>query len=155
VSVWSRIPASARRTLMGYWRGSPEHEGSLLHRPGPQWPVIRGVDGGQDSAPRSACEDFGSRLTFHLPAALGGSAQLASVIARGLAQCFRFAARRFWALYLEMVEEPMNAWEKAEGRHAKAAQSRAKCKALERAYLKRYEAELAKIVADWGFQAPA
>jgi hypothetical protein len=65
-----------------------------------------------------------------------------------------FATRRHWGLYLELVEERMENWEKRHGKKADEAARERKLDVLEAAHLRAYDAELEQRLRGWGFDGP-
>ena len=65
-----------------------------------------------------------------------------------------FASRKHWDLYLKVVEEPMERWEKRQGKKADDAARERKLDLLEAAHRKAYEAELQQRLRAWGFDSP-
>jgi hypothetical protein len=155
LSVWHRIPEVDRQGLLAYWRGRPDR----LLRAGPASPRgaaprIRIATGVSWSASDSACKRFGAALTFPLALIAERPEQLSPVIARALAEVHRYATRRHWGLILDRIEDPLARWERWRGKRADDASREAKLDLLEKAYLREYEADLVRIVREWGIEEP-
>lgn len=152
VATWQRIPKDDRKLLLTYWRAEPPFrlEG---RRGGPSCPrpFIRiDVEGAARHAPRGSVESFGRVLSFPLSLVEGDPACLRAEIARTLAASYRQANGEFWALYMNMVEEPLERWEQRQQTPVTDAAMDRKAKPLERAHLARLTAAIAGIVERWG-----
>jgi hypothetical protein len=79
---------------------------------------------------------------------------LPAVIARTLALALRYASRAHWALYLKVIDGPMDRWEARHGRRATDAARDARLGRLEESYLRAFEEEVAQILRGWGFAPP-
>jgi hypothetical protein len=79
---------------------------------------------------------------------------LRAVIARTLAVALRYTTRAHWALYLKVIDGPMDRWEARHGKQATDAAREARLGKLEGAYLRAYEEEVAQILRGWGFTPP-
>jgi hypothetical protein len=154
-AVWARLPEPDRQVLLRYWRAGPEG-----HRPGgppappTARPLIRLADVGRWSPPFSTCDGLGHHLTFPTSLVTEHEALLPAVIARTLALALRYATRAHWALYLKVIDGPMDRWEARHGKRATDAARDARLGRLEGAYLRAYEEEVAQILRGWGFAPP-
>jgi hypothetical protein len=153
--VWGRLPGADRQVLLDYWQGRPYRSASdgLRFTPPPPGhrPLIQVTDRAPLSPSSPAWSNLGHELNFPAALVLEQPNGLAPVIARALAQVYRFASRRHWRLVLEAVEEPLALWEKQQGNEAGDAARDQKLDALEGEYLRRYEAELRELLGRWGF----
>lgn len=150
VEVWHKIPRPDRKDLLNYWRADPYplHPDELS--PPAHRPLICLADGRSTSA---ACERFGHELIFPAPLIEEHADRLPGEIIRVLAQVYRLATRAHDGLVLSMLEEPMDRWERRRGAKATDAGRDAKWAALEKAFLRRHDAETAQLLGRWGLEA--
>lgn len=153
VATWQHIPKDDRALLLTYWRQEPPYrpEG---RRGGPSCPrpLIR-IDVGE-GIQRGMVECCGRILSFPASLLEGDSHRLRSAIARTLAATYRFATREFWALYLSMVDEPLERWQRRRKKPVTDAENDRKALPLEMAYRVQVAASIDGILGRWGLQAP-
>lgn len=151
-AVWGRLPEPERQRLLDHWscQESARDYGPLFSS-GRQ-PVIRVVPGGS-ADDELLCAKSGHELTFPDSLAADHPDRPRAVIARALALVMRLANRRHWQLVQELIQVPLEAWERSRGRVSDAARDR-KLDVLEKPYLRAYEAEVREILSRWGFAEP-
>jgi len=153
-SVWGQIPEADRQPLLDHWRRGPDR-GLYDERAewGHHWPLIQIVGAGPQP-PHAIYEKMGNVLNF--PAALitAHPHLLGYEIGRILAQVYRLATCEHWRLIQEVLEQPLERWERQEGARATEARLNKKVKSLETAYLQQYEARITQIVRSWGIKEP-
>ncbi len=154
-TVWRRIGGADRQALMRYWRGRGDD--SLPVFPGPSsnaWTLIQLADGAPRADGAQPCDGLGAELTFPMSLAAEHPDRLPLEVARAVAAAWRYATRRHWRLVMEMIEDPLAAWEAGRKRVTHAGRER-KLDALEAAHLRACEAELAAVLRRWGFEDAA
>src|SRR5262249_28600035 len=100
------------------------------------------------------CDGLGHHLTFPNSLVTEHEDLLPAMIARTLAQALRYATRAHWALYLRVIDGPMDRWEARRGKQATDAARDARLGKLEGAYLRAFEVEVTHILRGWGFEPP-
>jgi hypothetical protein len=148
LGVWQRIPEPDRQRLLSYWRGQPPTAGTDPRLARYSRPAIRVVEGDLSSP---VCGRLGHELTFSIALATESPAGLPHAVARALAQVCLFVSRGYWALVEERFEQPLDRWERLHGKKATDASRLAKEAAVEKEFLKAYEAEVAGVLSGWGF----
>jgi hypothetical protein len=149
--AWDTIPEQDRWLLLRYWHDRPDTGRPVGAGPRPE---IRVLDKVSCAPPPPACDRLGHRLTFDAAAAVEQPDRLPLRIAHTLAQVYLLASRKHWGLYLKMVEEPMERWERRQGKKADDAARERKLDLLEAAHRRAYEAELEQRLRAWGFDGP-
>jgi hypothetical protein len=150
--VWHQIPEADRQALCAYWRDktAPASPGAWRLPLHPR-PSIRVVDSLPGSPSPPVCDDFGTKLNFALSLVAEQPDRLPAAIGRALVEAYLFASRRHWALALELVEEPLERWERRRGKNIDDDARDAKIDRLEAAHRIAYEEEIAEVLARWGF----
>jgi len=100
---------------------------------------------------------FGNVLDFPVSLVAGQSHRLAFQIARTLAQALRYATRAHWRLVNQLIERPLDRWERQQRARVTDTARNKKLDILEAEYLRAYESEMAQIIRRWGLEelAPA
>ena len=148
------LPERDRGRLLSYWRGGTDLPASGSPCPAPHArPLIRVVDG-RWSPSFSTCDGLGHCLTFPASLMTEGQDLLPAVIARTLALALRYATRAHWALYLKVIDGPMDRWEARHGKRATDAGRAEHLGRLEEQYHRSYEAEVVRILRGWGIEEP-
>jgi hypothetical protein len=150
-AVWATIPPEDRGCLFDYWRGQRPLPWNFNEGPPPRRvPDIQvQVDADPGPLPDALCKGLGWQLIF--PVALVGDEpeRMRGEIIRVLMQVHRYASGRHWQLQSELVDEPLAAWEKAQGDHVSEAARERKLAALGRAFLRAHDAEVAQLLRRW------
>jgi hypothetical protein len=155
--LWrGRIPEHDRGTLLGYWRGRPPGvriEDYCAKPWSPCYrPLIRVVGAGS-ALPRDAlCDRLGFEMTFSTRLVLEHPNRLPYEITRVLAAAFLYASRRHWGLIQELIERPLERWERQQGARATGAARDRKLDALEAEYLRVSGIEMEQILRRWGVE---
>jgi hypothetical protein len=149
--AWDTIPEQERRTLLRYWHDRPDTGRPVGAGPRPE---IRVLDRVSCGPPPPACDRLGHRLTFAVAPADAPAGRLPLLVANALARVWMYATKRHWGLYLEIVETPMERWERRQGKKADDAARERKLNLLEAAHRRAYEAELEQRLRAWGFDGP-
>jgi hypothetical protein len=156
--VWGRLPEQDRYSMLAYWRNGKSDP--CLRDPDPfavptPCPLIEIVDVGPWSPAHEVCSRFGSVLNF--PASLVATHWhlLPCEIARALALVYRYASRQHWGLILDLIETPLDCWERRQGNRVTDALRNKKLDELEKEFLRQYEAQVAELLSGWGFKEPA
>jgi hypothetical protein len=154
VAVWNALPERDQERLLIYWRNGTDLPASGSPCPvAHARPLIRVIDG-RWSPSSPTCDGLGHHLTFPTSLVTEHEDLLPAVIARTLAVALRYSTRAHWALYLKVIDGPMDRWEARHGKRATDAAREAALDRLEQAYLREYEAEVTRIVRGWGFAPP-
>lgn len=149
--VWCRIPEPDRQILLIYWREQrPRSLYGDCSPPPRHNPLIRVIDAGSLTSTYPLCEKIGHQLNF--PISLVTDERLPTVIARALARVYLYASREHWRLVMELIEEPLAKWESQEGKTATEASHAKKVDALEKAFLRKHDLALARVMKRWGFK---
>jgi hypothetical protein len=150
LSVWAKIPETDRHCLVSYWR-EPLPPGPSDFSLGPRTrPVIEITLDGLSDDETTVCSKFGHTLTFSWSLVADHPERLQLVIARTLAKVHRQATGQHWRLVVDMVEDPLAAWEARQKKEVTDAARNRKLDVLEPPYLRAYEAEITQLVRSWG-----
>jgi hypothetical protein len=152
-TAWEQIPCADRQRILIFWRHGPER--SLLSDSdrGKVWPQIQVADLASSSSDHLV-DKFGHSVSFSILLVAAPPRLLVSEIARALAQVFRHATREYWPLVSQLIDAPLERWQREEGADATEDEEEDKAAALEAEYLQAYEARIVAILKAWGFEAP-
>src|SRR5438128_715219 len=105
--------------MLAYWRNGKSD--SCLRDPDPfavptPCPLIEIVDVGPWSPAHEVCSRSGSVLNFPASLVATHSHLLPWEIAKALVQVYRYASRKHYGLILELIDEPLERWERQQGK---------------------------------------
>jgi hypothetical protein len=143
--VWNKIPTWDRHRLLAFWRPTGEKSA--------QEPLIRVLPARLCPNEEVVFDEAGAELGFPM-VLLEDPQRLAGMIARTLADVLRFATREHYRLIRSHFDEPVERWEKEQGREVSFEEREAKLDEQEKEFHAAYEARMCEILAGWGFDGP-
>jgi hypothetical protein len=149
--VWGHVVPPDRQALHDFWRTAPRwasyaqsHLASAYPRP-----LIQ-IVGPDPAGPVPRIFAVWHELTFPFDLVVQRADRLPAEIAHKLAETHRFATGRFWEVGNRMVDDPMERWERRQGKQLTEAAAAAKWRQLVKAYLPVHKADIAQILERWG-----
>jgi hypothetical protein len=148
-AAWRRVPAEARDLLLAYWAGRGLPWPGDDPRSPPPSPLVQV----RESSPPPHAPDvtrFGRQLAF--PAALARDpGRFRDAVALALAHVYRMANRRHFRMALELLEDPMQAWESGLGAGATEEETDAMWALLQARFLLEQKVAVGALLDSWGF----
>lgn len=152
--VWGSLPAPDRHLLLGYWRRPPRPlVGSEVPAPPRPRPLISLVCVGAPAPSIRICDRLGDELIFPTSLVQTPAHRLPVAIARLLAEVYRLATGEHGRLVMALLEDPYHAWERRRGSKATEADGERQWARLEAAFLVRNEAEVTRVMQQWGWES--
>lgn len=149
--VWSGLPEPDRQRLLGYWRKRPPVPSYDLAALQQRWPAIRLIDAGSCSSAQLRIKTAGYELNFPATLVAEQPASLSFTIVRVVAVVYRYATGEHWGLVIEMVEQPMDRWERRRKGNFTDEEAELKHATLERQFIRRHEEAIAEVLSRWGY----
>jgi hypothetical protein len=149
--VWARLPADDQQQLLDYWRfdSFPSLASDPFHKP-PHRPLIHLVDAWPRSGLVNAAR-FGHELSFPGSLARKQPDRVRSLISRTLALVWRMATREHWGMILRTIDEPLERWERRQGK-ATDRERAEKEAVLGETFRRKHEIAIASVLRRWGLE---
>jgi hypothetical protein len=149
-AAWERLPLWDRQRLLNYWR--PGYEWSSPDERGRgDSPRPLQIVGGALSSSQVSFDKLGHEVNFPALLVVGRRSVCMRAIAQALADTHRVMSGQHWNLLVEMMDKPLERWERKEGVGATDAVRDEMIDALEEEYLRAYKAQVSAILWNWGF----